>query len=115
MEAFDEVRTTVNLKENIAPKVVTVNVSNSQTLEVVFSEPVINVNNMDFNINVNGSSIAASTYAQGNDRVLITISQSGYLFENGRSVTIQASPSNAIMDSNGNKLDFTLQTITVQR
>ncbi len=115
MESFDEVRTTVNLKENIAPKVVNVNVSNSQTLELVFSEPVINVNSMDFDISVNGSSVAASTYAQGNDRVLITISQSGYLFENGRNVTIQASPRNAIMDSSGNKLDFTLQTITVQK
>ncbi|WP_036130747.1 S-layer homology domain-containing protein [Lysinibacillus sphaericus] len=115
MESFDEVRTTVNLKENIAPKVVNVNVSNSQTLELVFSEPVINVNSMDFDISVNGSSVAASTYAQGNDRVLITISQSGYLFENGRNVTIQASPRNAITDNNGNKLDFTSQTITVQR
>ncbi|MGE7092213.1 S-layer homology domain-containing protein [Lysinibacillus sp. NPDC048646] len=114
MESFDEVRTTVNLKENIAPKVVNVNVSNSQTLELVFSEPVINVNSMDFDIIVNGSSVAASTYAQGNDRVLITISQNGY-FENGRNVTIQASPRNAITDYNGNKLDFTSQTITVQR
>lgn len=46
MEPFDEVRTSINLKENNAPKVVTVNVSNSQTLELVFSEPVINVNNL---------------------------------------------------------------------
>ena len=118
METFDEVRTTVNLKENIAPKIVSVNVSNSQTLELVFSEPVINVNTMDFDVNVNGYSVAASTYssyAQGNDKVLITIPQGGYLFENGRTVTIQASPRNAIMDSNGNKLDFTSQTITVQK
>ncbi|GEM_PF-2515087 len=115
MESFDEVRTSINLKENIAPKVVYVNVSNSQTLELVFSEPVINVNSLDFNITVNGSSVAASTYPQGNDRALITIAQSGYLFENGRNVTIQASPRNDIMDFNGNKLDFTSQTITVQR
>ncbi|MFJ7915016.1 MULTISPECIES: S-layer homology domain-containing protein [unclassified Lysinibacillus] len=115
MEPFDEVRTSINLKENIAPKVVTVNVSNSQTLELVFSEPVINVNNLDFNITVNGSSVAGTTYPQGNDRVLITIPQNGYLFDNGRSVTIQASPRNNIMDFNGNKLDFISQTITVQR
>ncbi|MEY9974004.1 hypothetical protein ABH966_004410 [Lysinibacillus sp. RC46] len=115
MESFDEVRTSINLKENIAPKVVNVNVSNSQTLELVFSEPVTNVNNLDFNITVNGSSVAATTYSQGNDRVLITIPQNGYLFENGRSVTIQTSPRNEIMDFNGNKLDFTSQTITVQR
>ena len=115
MESFDEVRTSINLKENIAPKVVNVNVSNSQTIELVFSEPVINVNNLDFNITVNGSSVAATTYGQGNDRVLITIPQNGYLFENGRSVTIQASPRNDIRDFNGNKLDFTSQTITVQR
>lgn len=115
MEPFDEVRTSINLKENNAPKVVTVNVSNSQTLELVFSEPVINVNNLDFNITVNGSSVAATTYSQGNDRVLITIPHNSYLFENGRSITIQASPRNDIMDFNGNKLDFTSQTITVQR
>lgn len=115
MESFDEVRTSVNLKENIAPKVVNVNVSNSQSLELVFSEPVVNVNSLDFNITVNGSSVAASTYAQGNNRVLITVPQNGYLFENGRSVTIQASPRNDISDFNGNKLDFTSQTITVQR
>ncbi|MGE8001261.1 S-layer homology domain-containing protein [Lysinibacillus sp. NPDC093190] len=112
MESFDEVRTSVNLKENMAPKVLTVNVSNSQTLEVVFSEPVINVNSMDFDIIVNGSTVAATTYSPGNDRVLITIPQGGYLYGN---VTIQASPRNAIMDSSGNKLDFTSQTITVQR
>ncbi|KOP72780.1 hypothetical protein AMS59_17935 [Lysinibacillus sp. FJAT-14745] len=112
MESFDEVRTSVNLKENIAPKVLTVNVSNSQTLEVVFSEPVINVTSMDFEVIVNGSTVAASTYSPGNDRVLITIPQGGYLYGN---VTIQASSRNAIMDSSGNKLDFTSQTITVQR
>lgn len=34
MESFDEVRTTVDLKENVAPKVVEAKVSNLQTLEL---------------------------------------------------------------------------------
>jgi len=110
MESFDEVRTSVNLKENVAPKVVNVNVSNSQSLEVVFSEPVINVNSMDFDIVVNGSTVGATTYPQGNDKVLITIPQGLY-----GNVTIQASSRNGIMDSSGNKLDFTSQTITLSR
>lgn len=63
---------------------------------------------MDFDVILKGSSVAASAYyPQGNNRALI--------IENGRTVTIQASPYNTIMDFSGNKLDFTSQIITVQR
>lgn len=69
---------------------------------------------MDFVILVNGYSVPATTnYSPGNDRVLISISQNG--FEYGRNVTIQASSLNTITDYNENRLDFTSQTITVQK
>ncbi|MFJ6207954.1 S-layer homology domain-containing protein [Lysinibacillus sp. NPDC092081] len=114
MESFDEVRTSINLKENIAPKVTNVYVSNQKTIELTFSEPVTKVNSTDFNVVVSGLSIPVESTMQGNGGgALISISQSGYgySFVKGSSVTIQASPYNAITDANGNKLDFTSQTI----
>ena len=113
MESFDEVRAIINLKENIAPKIQTINVNNSQTLELTFSEPVINGSPMDFDILVNGNTIAATTTYTQDNRVLITIPQSG--FEYGRNVTILASSRNTLTDYSGNKLDFTSQSIIVQR
>ncbi|MEY9978009.1 S-layer homology domain-containing protein [Lysinibacillus sp. RC79] len=115
IESFDEVRATVDLIENTAPKFVYAYASSVNTLELTFNEPISNVKAKDFDITVNGSWVAADTSWQGSDRVKITIPQNGNLFENGRTVTIQASQSNAITDVNGNKLDFTSQTITVQR
>ncbi|MFF2174838.1 S-layer homology domain-containing protein [Lysinibacillus sp. NPDC058147] len=113
MELMDEVRTLIDLKENIAPKVTNVYVMNSETLVLTFSEAVTNVRSMDFNIEVNDLPVTATTGLQSNNSVLITTTQK--LFENGRSVKIQASQSNAITDVSGNKLDFSSQTITVQR
>lgn len=113
IELMDEVRTLIDLKENIAPKVTNVYVMNSETLVLTFSEAVTNVRSMDFNIEVNDLPVTATTGLQSNNSVLITTTQK--LFENGRSVKIQASQSNAITDGSGNKLDFTSQTITVQR
>lgn len=118
LESFDEVRTSINLKENIAPKVIDVKVSNSETLELTFSEAVKNVYGSDFNIEVNGVPvIVSSTKSQSNDKVVLIRTTQSNLFENGRTISIKASANNSITDENENKLDLNSipQTFIVQR
>lgn len=112
-EMMPEQKTTINLKENIAPKVASAYVTSSSMITLVFSEDVSNVALTDFDVIINGTSAVTSTHILGDSKTAqVIITQNGNL-RAGSNVTIQKSATNAIKDHNGNKLDFSPQVIFV--
>ena len=113
-EMFTELKTTINLKENLAPKVATAYVTNNSTITLVFTEEVSTISPMDFDVIMDGATVGTVTYSSPDPKTaLITITQSGKWLQAGNAVTIQKSTTNAIKDQNGNKLDFSPQVIFV--
>ena len=88
-ELFTELKTTINLKENLAPKVASAYVTNSSTIALVFSENVSNVALADFEVTIDGYSVGTATYGTDSKTALITIAQSGKWLAIGKVVTIQ--------------------------
>lgn len=105
-EMFTELRTTINLKENLAPKIVSAYVTGNRTIELVFSENVSTISPKDFDVTIDGASVATVTQSSIDSKtVQITIQNSNWLRASSI-VTILKSATNGIQDSNGNKLDF---------
>lgn len=113
-EMFTELKTTIHLKENLTPKVASAYVENNSTITLVFTEDISAISSTDFELIMDGATVATVTYGSADSKkALITISQSGKWLTAGKVVTLQKSATNAIKDSNGNKLDFAPQVIYV--
>ncbi|KOS69241.1 hypothetical protein AEA09_12220 [Lysinibacillus contaminans] len=112
-EMLAELKTTISLKENIAPKVASAYVTNNSTITLVFTEDVSTIFPTDFEVMIDGATVATATYGTDSKTALITITQSGKWLRAGSIVKIQKSTTNAIKDSSGNKLDLVPQDIYV--
>ena len=112
-EMFTELKTTINLKENLAPKIDVAYVVNNRTIELVFSEGVSSISSKDFDVIIDGASVATVTQISKDSKTAqVTIQNSNWL-RAGSKVTIQKSATNRIKDSSGNQLDFISQDIYV--
>ena len=89
-------------------------VTNSSTITLVFTEEVSTTSSTDFDVMLEGATVANVTYKSTEPKtLLIFISESGKRLQAGQKVTIQQSATNAIQDLSGIKLDFVPQTIYV--
>ncbi|MEK4128698.1 S-layer homology domain-containing protein [Solibacillus sp. FSL W8-0474] len=101
----------VGFKENIAPTIssITANANvntNTHTLLISFSEPVENVNNNAFNININGtiaSNIAIYPINNNNMEYMVVLQTK---LNTTDSVTVYLSNNSVISDKSGNKLEL---------
>lgn len=112
-EMMPEHKTTINLKDNLAPKVASAYVTSTSMITLVFSEDVLNVAPTDFNVIINGVTATTATHILPDSKTAqVIITQNGIL-RAGSNVTIQKSATNGIKDHSGNLLDFSSQSIHV--